>query len=667
MASSQSLSALLQRATLDDEEEVLKAANATLKKSKNDLHAQHVKVVALLKLDRYDDTLRFLEDGGDKLKSQTTLERAYALYKLGQWEEAEDLVSKATASRGLRHVEAQTAYRLEKFPRAADIYENLSSKPSQVLNETNDLRINSSAVDAQLEWAGDSLSVRKRKFGREDLEAFETAYNAGCSSVARGGLRQGEILLQRAKELCNSTDLSDDDKKAELLPISVQQVYVLLRLGKVEQAQSLSQSLSTEEYSHRAPYSGFDADPLTRKPELSTQKIAQNNALATGAQSTNAYDAQKTFNSIQITSRPAQPFKYQSDVLHRNAYALDLACLKYTGVASSTSRLISKHPQPTTTTSINLLSVVNAAAHARNQLGKAGLKSILPLLEKRPNDIGLLLTIVQLYILTNNHGAATSLFEALMKRLEQSKSEADQDVRFAPGLIAVLVSLYNQQGRKSQSKSELTKAAAHWRRKSKASATLLRAAGVALLDSTKEDDIAAAADIFHSLRRQEPSDRIAIAGFVAANATKRPEEVVEEADKLTPVSRLTAGIDASALEEAGVPSAPAKAAPGLTKKRAAEDSANPAKKRIRKSRLPKSYDASKPPDPERWLPLRDRSTYKPKGKKGKQKAATLTQGGVSTPREAESLDLAGGAGAVKVEKAGGVGGAKKKKGKGGKR
>lgn len=49
---------------------------------------------------------------------------------------------------------------------------------------------------------------------------------------------------------------------------------------------------------------------------------------------------------------------------------------------------------------------------------------------------------------------------------------------------------------------------------------------------------------------------------------------------------------------------------------------------MRKSRLPKNYEQGKAPDPERWLPLRDRSTYRPKGKKGRAKAA-LTQGGVA--------------------------------------
>ena len=56
--------------------------------------------------------------------------------------------------------------------------------------------------------------------------------------------------------------------------------------------------------------------------------------------------------------------------------------------------------------------------------------------------------------------------------------------------------------------------------------------------------------------------------------------------------------------------------------------ANGKPRKLHKSRIPKDFDPNKKPDPERWLPLRDRSYYKPKGKKGKKKAEGLTQGGV---------------------------------------
>lgn len=91
------------------------------------------------------------------------------------------------------------SYRLEEFAHAAELYKNLSTSQAAFVDEVNDLRVNSGATDAQLEWKRQGHLVQKKKPGREDLEAFETAYNAACGSIARGELGQGEVLLKRAK------------------------------------------------------------------------------------------------------------------------------------------------------------------------------------------------------------------------------------------------------------------------------------------------------------------------------------------------------------------------------------------------------------------------------------------------------------------------------------
>lgn len=103
----QSLETLLRKTSLEDHEEVLQACNAVLKQSKKDVTAQHVKAVALLKLDKYDDALRVLEDGGATLKNGAQLETAYALYKTGKLDEARNVAQSITNDRGARHVEAQ--------------------------------------------------------------------------------------------------------------------------------------------------------------------------------------------------------------------------------------------------------------------------------------------------------------------------------------------------------------------------------------------------------------------------------------------------------------------------------------------------------------------------------------------------------------------------------
>lgn len=110
VAGPQSLSTLLHRSTLDDHEEILKACTTALKKDKTDVTTQHIKAVALLKLDRYNDVARFFEEAGDNLKTKAKLEYAYTLYKIGKLQEAAELASEIEGQRAARHVEAQSVW-----------------------------------------------------------------------------------------------------------------------------------------------------------------------------------------------------------------------------------------------------------------------------------------------------------------------------------------------------------------------------------------------------------------------------------------------------------------------------------------------------------------------------------------------------------------------------
>ncbi|QSZ37758.1 hypothetical protein DSL72_008857 [Monilinia vaccinii-corymbosi] len=647
------LTSLLRNSSLTDHDEILKATNAVLKTSKSDPNALHARAVALLKLDRFDDALRALDDGGDKLASQCILERAYALYKLGKLADAAE-VCKEGNGRGLKHVAAQVAYRAERFGDAEEIYKQLVNDGAQIEGEDMDLRINGLAVDAQLAWQGREGEVESRN---EDFEAFETAYNVACGCIARGDYTKGGFLLKRARHLCEALDeLSDEEKRGEVLPIMVQQAFVLTKLGKTEEADVLRKMIN-----------------IADLPEPQTKIIAQNNNSATSTEIQNPYLSRRVFDSVPKLSHGERHFEHQTNILQRNHYTIELQTLKYGGVAKSTLSTISKSPSPTISPSINSLSVLNAAAHAENKAGKLALKQILRLLEKRPNDVGLILTIIQLYVLLNNPGPAISLLEAFFKRLEESTNSSDQDVRFAPGLVALLVSLYRSTGCTTPIKAELGKAASYWRQKSKPSPSLFHAAGISLLESSDPEDSKAAGELFSSLRSQDPSDRIAIAGCVASYASSDLSNISSDLANLTEIPQLISDVDAEDLENAGIPSGVSNNVPitpaessSLSKKRGLDEKGNdaPAKKqktiRTRKSKLPKDFEEGKKMDPERWLPLKDRSSYRPKGKKGKKKAMDATQGGVVRDDALEGVEAPG---SGKIVTGAGASKGKKKKGK----
>lgn len=228
------LSALLRAADIEDHEQVLKAANAAIKADSTDNVAKHTKVVALLKLDRFDDALRMISGSGIKLEATCILEQAYALYKTGKLTEASELLeSTGLEKRSLRHVAAQVAYRAEKFHETELIYRRLLD--TDAANEESDLKINITAAVAQAQWQG--IPSSSPGITPESLDTFELCYNFACGELARGNTNLAASLLRRAGILCdNSDELTEEEKKTELRSIRAQQAYLFAKIGKPSSA-----------------------------------------------------------------------------------------------------------------------------------------------------------------------------------------------------------------------------------------------------------------------------------------------------------------------------------------------------------------------------------------------------------------------------------------------
>ncbi|KAL6408047.1 signal recognition particle protein [Ilyonectria robusta] len=633
------LSALLRASSIKDHDEILKAANAAIKVDKTDVASQHTRIVALLKLDRFDDALRAIAEGGTKLNALCVLEQAYALYKTSNLEDATAALQAAgLEKRSFCHVAAQVAYRAERFDDARAIYSRLLDADDDA-DEENDLSINIRAAAAQSEWLGYSFMNPPPI---QDSDGFEVCYNAACACIARGSLDEAANLLQRAIRLCDaSDDLTQEDKEAEMRPILAQQAYVQAKTGKLKEALELYRSLASAD----------DEDP-----DLTV--IAQNNLLAMETTVENPYVLERKFATLADNNKASKLFNHQSNILRRNNLVVSLQASKAAGVKSRTATLLSQAEHPTTSANINILSVLNAAASAEGTTGKQLVRNLQGAANKRPNDVGLVLTIIQIQLSSDNTGSALSILESFLARLEKGEAPEAQDVRFSPGLVALAVALNRAQGRESCAKAELVKAATHWQARPISSASsLLEEAGIELMKSSNPQDLQLAGASFQKLFDEQQGSDIAAAGLVASLAASNSSAIQHLLPKLPPVETLIKGVNVTALLEAGVATA---AKPTQANKRSAtQEPSDKPNKRRRKIRLPKNYVEGTKPDPERWLPLRDRSSYRPKGKKGKKKAGE-TQGGMV--KEEETLELVGGGG-VKVEKAPPLNAKKKKKGK----
>lgn len=359
-------------------------------------------------------------------------------------------------------------------------------------------------------------------------------------------------------------------------------------------------------------------------------------------------------------AKDAKLFNYQSELLTRNGLVVDLQAQKVRGVGDRTAKTLSGARHPTSVPWLNALSVLNAVAETHGASGKQLTRELQELSQKRPDDVGLVLTLIQTQVQQGNHGAALSTLDAFLSRIEKDDSPETKDTRFSPGLVALAVSLMRDQGRETSAKAELVKAAKYWQDRPAGYATsLLQEAGIELLRSSNPDDLQLAGSAFDKLFAGQKGSHIAAAGLVASLAPSDPAKVQRHVDELPAVEDLIQDVDVEQLVQGGV-AMPAKR-PGALKRAAPDDSEKKATKKRRKRKLPKNYEEGRTPDPERWLPLRDRSSYRPKGKKGKKKAQESTQGGMV--KEEETLELVGGGG-VKVERAPASGSSNKKKKKG---
>ncbi len=153
--------------------------------------------------------------------------------------------------------------------------------------------------------------------------------------------------------------------------------------------------------------------------DAATKAVIQTNGLVLRDEK-NPYMAQRRAEDIQPPTGNDRFFEHQADILRRNEYVIALQCQKIGGVKARTAALLHKTADARARTSFYTVTLgsVNVAATARLQTGKAALKRILPLLDSRPDDVGLLLTIIQLYMQTRNPVPAVSLLEAFFTRLE---------------------------------------------------------------------------------------------------------------------------------------------------------------------------------------------------------------------------------------------------------
>jgi signal recognition particle subunit SRP72 len=578
-------------------EEVFDSSYEILKSTPQDTRALRLTVVSLIHLDRYQKAYKILKQYKSDKKDLLLLERLYVLYKLGLDNELSDEFSKLDnhqLNKGLLHLKAQHLYRMGDYERALEIYHVLIEK-IEGQDELIDLSVNERAILADSE----ELDAFNKSSVVE--ESYDLIFNEALIELGFKNYPKSLELLSSAES--KVFEIKDEQERlSELLPILLQRAYIYQILGDFEAAKSILSSIDLSKV------------PKNELNEL----IFKNNYISLFHPS--SLQSQEAFITLKELSLPnsINDLKSRFSKIQKS---------KITNNYSKISLITGQNINSKDLTSLALKSLSNANVFLDQDNAKKHAKKSLKYALKT-KEIAPALIATQLNVNVGNLDGSVEILENL-----------DEENLLVPGISSLLLSLYeslNSEKKKLNLFNQIYQRYKDFNELSADEYEFLKIISFKFLESANEQ----AKELLVKLNTFKQDDLVSIVlGEKDTSELKRVEE-------------LTTGLEVDDLIKQGVE---------LISKQTTVNSQNykVTKKRhqIRK-KLPNSYDENKQPDPERWLPMKDRSYYKPK--KGKKKNVKETQGGSADNFTEEDL-------ASKVRQSTPVPSAKKSKKKGGRK
>ena len=268
--------------------------------------------------------------------------------------------------------------------------------------------------------------------------------------------------------------------------------------------------------------------------------------------------------------------------------------------------------------------LLQAAVHVKEKKVQKAEEVLSQYAEKHPeNSKGVLLALAQIAANANHFQLAADSLSKI------------PDIQHMPATVATLVALKERLGDSNAAASVLDSAIQWWKNSMTEDNKLdlfMRVAAEFKLSHGRDEE---ACLLYEELVKSHGSIE-ALAGLVVTSARTNVEKAEQYEKKLKPLPGLK-GVNVESLEKTS--GARHVEGPQDMKVDVPEEvKKQKAKKRKRKPRYPKGFDPANPgppPDPERWLPRRERSSYRPK-RKDKRAQVRGSQGAVTRETAAAS-------------------------------
>ncbi|KAK5833399.1 Signal recognition particle 72 kDa [Gossypium arboreum] len=581
--------------------QAVKVANQVLSVAPGDEDAIRCKVVALIKADKIEEALSAIQSS-QKVSFDFSFYKAYCLYRQNKLDEALEVLEKQDKTQPSMLLESQILYRLGKMDACVDICRNLQKVKIDSLEINLVAGLISAGRASEVQGTLDAIKTKA-------TSSFELAYNIACSLIEGNKLKDAEKLLLTARRIGQETlteeNLADDDIEIELAPIAVQLAYVHQLLGQTQEA--------------AGAYTDIVNRNLADEPSLA---VAVNNLIAV-----------KGPKEISDSLRKLDRLKEKDSQKFELARAIDL-------------KLSPKQKETIYANRVLLLLHANKMDQARE------LVAVLP--EMFPDNVMPLLLQAAVLVRENKVGKAEEMLGQFAERFpEKSKIillaraqvaaaaghpqiAADSlakvpDIQHMPATVSTLVALKERAGDINGAAAVLDSAIKWWKTamtEDDQLSVIMREAASFKLRHGKEEE---AAHLYEELVKGNGNIE-ALVGLITTVAHANVEKAEAYEKQLKPLPGLK-GADVDALEKtSGAKPVDGASRAGLAE--AQEDGKTkekPKKKRKRKPRYPKGFDPANPgppPDPERWLPKRERSSYRPKRKDKRAAQVRGSQGAV---------------------------------------
>uniref|UniRef100_A0A8D0H0B3 Signal recognition particle subunit SRP72 n=1 Tax=Sphenodon punctatus TaxID=8508 RepID=A0A8D0H0B3_SPHPU len=565
----------------------LKSLNKILQINKDDVTALHCKVVCLIQNGSFKEALGVINTHTKVLSSDSiAFEKAYCEYRLNRIENALKTIQNASQQTDkLKELYGQVLYRLERYDDCLSVYRDLIRNSQDDYEEERKTNL-SAVIAAQSTWE----KVVPEDMGLQEA-TYELCYNTACALIGQDRLNEAMKKLQKAEDLCRQSlsedsDVTEEDIEAELAIIHGQMAYIIQLQGRTEDALQLYNQI------------------IKLKPtDVGLLAVIANNIITINKDQ-NVFDSKK---KVKLTNAEGVEHKLSKKQLQAIEFNKALLAM-YTNQADQCRKLSaslqSQNPE-------HLLPVlIQTAQLCREKQHTKATELLQDFADKHPEKATeIKLTMAQLKVAQGNVTKACIILRSI------------EELRHQPGMVSALVTMYSHE-EDIDSAIEVFTQAIQWYQefqpKSLVHLLLIReAANFKLKQGRKKEAISDLEELW----KQNPKDIHTLAQLISAYSLVDPETAKVLSKHLPSSDTMSLKVDVDALENSPGATYVRKKGGKLTGESQQKEQGQgdvKKKKKKKKGKLPKNYDPKVTPDPERWLPMRERSYYRGR-KKGKKK------------------------------------------------